>query len=308
MLRTLDEVEAAARQLPSARIAVVAGHDPDVLCAIAEASRTGLASGILVGDRNRILAASARAGCHVSRTQIVDAADDVSAAHLAIAMVRDGEADLIMKGKIATSSLVRAVLDRDSGLRAGRLLSQVVVYEIPGLDRLMLLSDAAINIAPTLEQKADICRNAIDVAHALGIENPKVALLCALEFVHASMPATVDAAALTQMNRRGQIEGGFLEGPLALDAVLSPEAAQKKGLHSPVIGDADVLVAPDIEAANILSRSIVYFAHGESGGVVVGASVPLVLLSRAESPQTKVRSIAIAKLVAGASSAGDDAA
>ncbi|MDA8202326.1 MAG: bifunctional enoyl-CoA hydratase/phosphate acetyltransferase [Chloroflexi bacterium] len=298
MLRTLDDVVSAARQLSPARIAVVAGHDPDALCAIDEASRIGLATGILIGDRNRILASAAGVGCRVSPEQVVDVPDDVAAARRAIAMVRGGEVDLIMKGKIATATLVHAVLDRETGLRGRRLLSQVVVFQVPGLDRLMLLSDAAINIAPTLDQKADICRNAIDVAHCLGVEVPNVAVLCALEFVNSGMPATIDAAALTQMNRRGQIDGAYLEGPLALDAVLSPDAAHKKRLESPVIGGADILIAPSIEAANIMYRSILYFAHGESAGVVVGAGVPIVLLSRAESPQTKLRSIAIAKLVA----------
>jgi phosphotransacetylase len=160
------------------------------------------------------------------------------------------------------------------------------------------MTDAAINIAPSLEQKADICRNAIDVAHAIGIEKPNVALLCALEFVNPDMPATVDAAGLTLMNRRGQIIGGYLEGPIALDVPLSKFAAERKGIDSPLVENTDVFIAPDIEAANILYRSILYFAKGESGGIVVGAKVPLILLSRAETAETKIRSIAIGILAA----------
>jgi phosphate butyryltransferase len=203
-----------------------------------------------------------------------------------------------MKGKIGTATLIRAVLDREAGLRGSRLLSQVIVFQVPGEYRLRIMTDAAINIAPSLEQKADICRNAIDVAHAIGIDKPNVALLCALEFVNPDMPATVDAAGLTLMNRRGQIIGGYLEGPIALDVPLSKFAAERKGIDSPLVENTDVFIAPDIEAANILYRSILYFAKGESGGIVVGAKVPLILLSRAETAETKIRSIAIGILAA----------
>ena len=217
-----------------------------------------------------------------------------------MALVRSGDARLLMKGKIGTAALIKAVLDKEAGLRTGRLLSQVIVFQVPGIDRLMLMTDAAINIAPTLEQKAEMCRNAIQVAHAIGIETPNVALLCALEFVKEEMPATQDAAGLTLMNRRGQITGAYLEGPIALDVPLSRFAADRKGIDSPLAENTDVFIAPDIEAANILYRAILYFAKGESGGIVVGAKAPLILLSRAETPETKIRSIAIAMLAAAA--------
>ena len=203
-----------------------------------------------------------------------------------------------MKGKINTSVLIRAVLNREKGLRTGRQLSQVIVFQVPGIDRLMIMTDAAINLAPELAQKAEICRNAIHVAHALGIEEPNVALLCALEFVNPAMPATVDAAALTMMNRRGQLTGAYLEGPIALDVPMSRFAADRKGIETPLVENTDIFIAPDIEAANILYRAILYMAGGESGGIVVGAKVPLILLSRAETPETKIRSIAIGRLVA----------
>jgi phosphate butyryltransferase len=202
-----------------------------------------------------------------------------------------------MKGKVTTASLVRGVLDKERGLRTGSQLSQVIVFQVPHIPRLMIMTDGAINIAPTLAQKADITRNAIMVAHALGNAEPKVVLLTALEFVNPEMPATVDAAALVQMNRRGQITGAYLEGPLAMDVPLSRFAAERKNIQSPVVEATDIFIAPDIEAANILYRAILYFAKGDSGGIVVGARVPLVLLSRAETPETKIRSIALALLV-----------
>jgi phosphate butyryltransferase len=180
-------------------------------------------------------------------------------------------------------------------------LSQVIVFQVPGFDRLMIMTDAAINIAPTFQQKAELCRNAMQVAKAIGIEKPNIAALCALEFVNPEMPATVDAAALCAMNRRGQLPGCYIEGPIALDVPLSRFAADRKNIASPIVENTDIFLAPDIEAANILYRAILYFARGESGGIVLGARVPLVLLSRAETPDTKVRSIAIGILVAAGS-------
>jgi len=298
MIRSLDELVVAARRLPRARVAVAAGHDTDALGALAQAASLGLTDAILVGDPPRISAAASAAGLDLVAGRIVPAPDDEAAARIAVGLVREHQADLLMKGKISTSTLIHAVLDRETGLRTGHLLSQVVLVPAPGGDRLMLLTDAAINIAPTLNDKADICRNAIGVARALGIERPNVALLCALEFVKPDMPATVDAAALTQMNRRGQIADAYLEGPIALDAVLSRFAAERKGIDSPLVEATDILVAPDIEAANILYRAILYFAHVPTGGVVVGARVPLVLLSRAEPAETKLHSIALAMLLA----------
>ncbi len=205
--------------------------------------------------------------------------------------------DVIVFAPADAAETLDAVLDREAGLRSGRLLSQVVVFQVPGADRLMLLTDAAINIAPTLEQKVDICRNAIDVAHALGVEEPKVALLAALEFVNPAMPATIDAAALTLMNRRGQITGAYLEGPIAMDVPFSRFAAERKGIQSPLVDAVDILVAPDIEAGNILGRAAAYLAQAETGGLVMGTKTPLVLLSRAEPPQTKINSIALALVV-----------
>ena len=300
MFRTLDELVEAARARGPARIAVAAGHDPDVIEALKRAAETGLASGTLVGQSEKIRALARTAGFEIADEQIVHEPDETRAAHRAVAMVREGRADLLMKGKISTGALLRAILDRDAGLRTGRLLSQVIVFQVPGFNRLMLMSDAGVNIAPTLEEKADICRNAIQVAHAIGIARPNLALLAALELVNPAMPATVDAAALTQMNRSGQLTGAYVEGPVALDVPLSKFAAERKGVASPLVENTDIFIAPDIEAANILYRSILYFAKGESCGIVVGAQAPLMVLSRAESPETKLRSIALAMLAGGA--------
>ncbi len=295
-MRSFDELLEAARARGPVSIAVAAAHDPDVLEALQRARELRLGEGILVGRENEIRALARASGFDVSASPIVNEPDPAVALRHAIALVREGRADLLMKGKVATASLVRAVLDPDAGLRTGRQLSQVVVFQAPGCDRLMLLTDAAINIAPTLAQKAELCRNAIEVARAIGIEKPNIAALCALEFVNPEMPATIDAAALCAMNRRGQLPGCYIEGPIALDAPLSRFAADRKNIQSPVVEATDIFLAPDIEAANILYRAIVYFAKAESGGIVLGARVPLVLLSRAETAETKVRSIAIGVL------------
>jgi phosphate butyryltransferase len=298
MFRSFDELLNAARARGPVWIAVAAAHDPDVIEALKHARELGLAEGILVGRGIEIRALCREAGFDIPDSQIVNEAEPAAAVRQAIALVREGRAKLLMKGKIATASLMRALLDKDAGLRANRQLSQVVVFQAPGFDRLMLLTDAAINIAPTLAQKAELCRNAIEVARAMGIEKPNVAALCALELVNPEMPATVDAAALTAMQRRGQIPGCYIEGPIALDAPLSKFAAARKNISSPVVENTDIFLAPDIEAANILYRAIVYFAKAESGGIVVGARVPLVLLSRAETAETKLHSIAIGVMMA----------
>ena len=297
LIQNLKELVEHARQLGPASVAVVEAHDPDVLESLAQAESLGLAKPILVGTRAKIEVAAKKAGYALKPELLVQTSGEDASIRASIDLVRDGKADLLMKGKVTTANLIRGILDKERGLRTGRLLSQVIVFQVPSISRLMIMTDGAINIAPTLAQKADITRNAISVAHAIGIAEPKVVLLAALEFVNPEMPATVDAAALVQMNRRGQIAGAYLEGPLAMDVPLSRFAAERKNIQSPVVEATDIFIAPDIEAANILYRAILYFAKGESGGIVVGARVPLVLLSRAETPETKIHSIALALLV-----------
>ena len=297
MIKNFAVLLAEAGQGDPVRIAVVFAHDPDVLESFKDAEKLRLAEPILIGDPARIEKAASQVGYPLRKETLRGAGSEQAAIRSAVEMVRNGEADLLMKGKVNTANLIRGVLDRERGLRAGRLLSQVIAFQVPGIDRLMLMTDGALNIAPNLEQKADLCRNAIEMAHALGIEEPKIVLLTALEFVNPAMPATLDAAALVQMNRRGQIKGAYLDGPLAMDAPLSRFAAERKGIKSPVVEATDAFIAPNIEAANILYRAIVYFARALSGGIIVGAKVPLVLLSRAEPPETKLHSIALAKIM-----------
>ena len=298
MYRTLDEVVEAARGRRWVKIAVAAAQDQDCIEALKRARELELAEGIFVGNGDKITAMAREAGLELKPDQLIHEPDDALAARKAIGLVREGKADLLMKGKIKTSALVKAVLDKETGLRAGRLLSQVIVFQVPGFNRLMIMTDAAINIAPGLEQKVELIRNTVEVAHVLGIEKPNVAALCALEFPNPEMPATMDASALTLMNKRGQIGGCYVEGPIALDVPLSKFAAERKGIVTPLAENTDIFLAPDIEAANILYRAILYFAKGESGGIVIGAKVPLILLSRAETPETKICSIALGILVA----------
>jgi phosphate butyryltransferase len=296
VIQNFHELIEQARRHGPARIAVVEAHDPDVLESLARAEPLGLAEATLVGNPAKIEAAANKVGYRLRPEALLSTPGEDASIQQSIGLVRNGKADLLMKGKVTTAHLIRGVLDKEHGLRAGKLLSQVIVLQVPGIPRLMVMTDAAINIAPSLEQKADICRNAIEVAHALGISEPKVVLLTALEFVNPAMPATVDAAALVQMNRRGQISGAYLEGPLALDVPLSRFAAERKSIQSPVVEATDIFIAPNIEAANILYRAITYFAGGQSGGIIMGARVPLVLLSRAEPPETKIHSICLALL------------
>ena len=297
MIKNFAELVERAQKLGPARVAVIEAHNPDVLEALKDAEPLGLAQPILVGDPAKIERGAREVGYHVRPETLLSAVDEDESLRLSIDLVRDGKADFLMKGKVTTAKMIRGVLDKERGLRTGRLLSQVVLFQVAHIPRLLIVTDAAINIAPTLEQKVEICRNAIEVAHALGIEEPTVALLAALEFVNPAMPATIDAAALTLMNRRGQITGAYLEGPLAMDVPFSRFAAERKNIQSPLVEAVDILIAPDIEAANILGRAATYLAGAETGGVVMGTKTPLVLLSRAEPPQAKINSIALALLV-----------
>jgi len=297
MIASFSALIERARQLGPARIAVVEAHDPDVLESLGQAQPLGLATPILVGNPSKIEAAAAKVGYAIPDGALVATTSEEASVRQSVDLVREGKADFLMKGKVTTATLIRGIVDKERGLRTGSQLSQVIVFEVPHLSRLMIMTDAAINIAPTLAQKADITRNAIMVAHALGNPEPNVALLTALEFVNPDMPATVDAAALVGMHRRGQITGAYLEGPIALDVPMSRFAADRKNIQSPIVENTDIFICPNIEAANIMFRAMLYFGQGKSGGVVVGAKVPLVLLSRAESAETKIQSIAIALLV-----------
>ncbi|HSI34008.1 MAG TPA: bifunctional enoyl-CoA hydratase/phosphate acetyltransferase, partial [Tepidisphaeraceae bacterium] len=215
-------------------------------------------------------------------------------------LVRKGEAELLMKGSLHTDELLGAVVARETGLRTGRRISHVFIMDVPTYHKPLLITDGAINIAPALEDKADICRNAIDLAISLGVERPKVAILAAVETVTSKMPATIDAAALCKMAERGQINGALLDGPLAFDNAISLEAARTKGIDSQVAGDPDILLAPDLEAGNILAKQLTFLANADSAGMVLGARVPIILTSRADSVRSRIASCAVAVLVANA--------
>jgi phosphotransacetylase len=229
---------------------------------------------------------------------LVETPHSHAAADRAVTLVRAGEAALLMKGSLHTDELMHALVASDTGLRTGRRLSHVYVLDVPTYPRPLLITDAAVNIAPTLEEKRDIVQNAIDLAHVMGVETPRVAILAAVETVNAGMRSTLDAAALCKMADRGQITGGIVDGPLAFDNAVSPEAARQKGIVSPVAGLADILVVPDLEAGNMLAKQLTFLAGADAAGVVVGARVPVVLTSRADSDRTRVASVAVAVLMA----------
>ena len=252
---------------------------------------------VLVGPRARIEAVATAAGLDISGLRLVDTSHSHASADAAVALVRSGEAGLLMKGSLHTDELLGAVVHKDTGLRTGRRLSHVFLMDVPVYHKLLMVTDAAINIVPTLEDKRDICQNAIDLAHALGIAQPKVAILSAVETVTPRIPSTIDAAALCKMAERDQITGGLLDGPLAMDNAISAEAARIKGIRSTVAGDPDILLMPDMEAGNILAKQLTFMSQAEAAGVVLGARVPIILTSRADSVRARLASCAVAVLM-----------
>ena len=293
-----DALLARARPLPPIPTAVVCPESPDALEGALLGARNTLIAPIMIGCERKIRAVADQIGVDISPYDLIDVSDPGSAANAAVAMVREGRARALMKGHLHTDTLLGAVVKRDSGLRTGRKLSHIFVMDVPGLDHLLMISDAAINIAPDLETKADIVQNAIDLCHALGIAEPRVAVLSAVETVNPRIPSSIDAAILSKMAERGQIRGGHVDGPLALDNAMSPEAAKTKGLRSLVAGHADVLIAPDLDAANMMGKELTFLAHAEAGGVVMGASAPIILTSRADDDKARLASCAVAALYA----------
>ncbi|MBK7974399.1 MAG: bifunctional enoyl-CoA hydratase/phosphate acetyltransferase [Deltaproteobacteria bacterium] len=263
-----------------------------------EAGELGLIQPILVGPAAKIAEVAKAAGVDLGKTEIIDAAHSHASAAKAVELVRQGRAELLMKGSLHTDELLGAVVARETGLRTGRRLSHVFIMDVPTYHKVLVITDAAINIAPTLEDKVDICQNAIDLCVSLGVEKPKVAILAAVETVNSKMSATLDAAALCKMAERGQITGGILDGPLAFDNAISAEAAKTKKIQSPVAGDPDILLAPDLEAGNILAKQLIFLANADSAGLVLGARVPIILTSRADSVRSRIASCAVAVLAA----------
>ena len=268
------------------------------LAGAVEAGMKRLITPILVGPAARIADVAARSGIDLKNWEVVDAPHSHAAASKAVELVRQGKAELLMKGSLHTDELLSAVVARETGLRTGRRISHVFIMDVPTYHKVLLVTDAAISIVPTLEDKVDICQNAIDLAVSLGLETPKVAILAAVETVTSKMPATLDAAALCKMAERGQITGAILDGPLAFDNAISKEAAAIKGIRSQVAGDPDILLVPDLEAGNILAKLLSFLARADSAGLVLGARVPIILTSRADSVRSRIASCAVAMLAA----------
>lgn len=279
--------------------AIVHPCDEVSLLAAAEATAAGLITPILIGPEAKIRAAAAQSGIDISKMWIENVPHSHAAAARAVALVREGQVKMLMKGALHTDELLHEVTAAESGLRTGRRLSHVYVMDVPSYPRPLLVTDAGVNIAPTLADKQCIIQNAIDLAHILGIANPRVAILAAVETINPAMQATLDAAALCKMAERGQITGGTLDGPLAFDNAISIAAAAQKNIFSPVAGLADILIVPNIEAGNILAKELTFLANADAAGIVLGATVPIILTSRADHARTRIASCALAAMVAG---------
>jgi len=302
--KAYDELLRRCRPLEPVVTAVAYPCEQTALTSVIEAAEARLISPILVGPREQIREVAAKANLNIDLYPIEEAVDALSAAAKAVAIVRAGRAEALMKGSLHTDELMSAVVPSATGLRTGRRISHAFVMSLPTYPKPLIVTDGAINIAPTLEDKRDICQNAIDLAHSLGRAQPKVAILSAVETVTTKIPSTIDAAALCKMADRGQITGALLDGPLAMDNAISAEAARTKGITSAVAGDADILVAPDLEAGNILAKQLTFLANADAAGLVLGARVPIILTSRADSVISRMASCGVALLVAHARRSG----
>jgi phosphate butyryltransferase len=298
MIRSLSEVMEVARQRGPKTVSVACAQDADVLMAVTRAKEAGIAEAILVGDREKIDAIASEQGLDLSSFEIIDIKDPVEASLKAVELVSSGKAHMVMKGMVDTSVILKAVLNKEIGLRTGNVLSHIAAFEVKGFDRLFLVTDAAMNIKPDLNTKKQMIENAVIVAKALDNEVPKVAVICAKEKANPAMPDTMDAAELTAMNERGEITGCIVGGPFAIDNAVSVEAAELKGISHPVAGHADILVAPNIEGGNILYKTLGFMAFSDSAAVILGAKAPIVLTSRADSDESKLNSIALGVLCA----------
>ncbi len=297
MLRTFDEVLNKAKDYGPKKMAVASAGAEDVLKAVEAARKEGLTDSILVGDKKEIIQIANKMGINPTNYEIIDLLDKTEATRCAVELVRNKKASILMKGMIGTARILKAILDKEIGLRTNRMLSHVYTLQIKGYDRLLTMTDGAMSISPNLEQKAQIIQNAIYYAHSMGIEKPKVAAVAALELVNPDMPATIDAACLAKMSERGQIVGGIVDGPLGFDNAISKEAAKHKGVESPVSGEVDIVLVPNIESGNIFAKGLVYLANAVPAGLLLGAKAPVVLVSRSDSSQSKLYSIALGVLM-----------
>ncbi|MDF2672902.1 MAG: phosphate butyryltransferase [Clostridiales bacterium] len=293
MIKNFDELLLIAKQRPKIKLSVAAAQDDEVLRAVEAARKLGLIDGILVGDKEKIEKIASEISIDLNNYELIDEKDLKMAARMAVTLVSQGKADFLMKGILGTADLLRAVLDKEIGLRTNSLLSHVMIYSVPTYHKLIFLTDGGMVTYPDLNQKIQIIQNAVKVAKNMGISPINVVPLAAVEVINPDMQATLDAAALSKMNQRGQIKDCIIDGPLALDNAISMEAAKHKGIESPVAGEADILLVPNIESGNLLGKSLTYFANAKSAGIVMGAKCPIVLVSRADSQESKLYSIAL---------------
>jgi phosphotransacetylase len=289
-----------ASALPSVATIVAHPCDETSLRGALEAAEAGIITPILVGPAAKVREAADRGGIDISRCEIVDAEHSHGAAAKAVSLVREGKGELLMKGSLHTDELLSEVARRDTGLRTARRISHVFIMDVPTYPEALIITDAAVNIAPDLDAKRDIVQNAIDLALALGVKEVRVAILSAVETVTPKIPSTLEAASLCKMADRGQIKGALLDGPLALDNAISPDAARIKGISSPVAGRANILVVPDLEAGNMLAKNLSFLANADAAGIVLGARVPIILTSRADNVRTRMASCAVAAIYADA--------
>ncbi|GAB4332878.1 MAG: phosphate butyryltransferase [Calditrichia bacterium] len=295
MVRNFKQLVEEVKSGEPRTISVAVAQDADVLEALQKAREENLASAVLVGDQKKIEELAKSGNVDLSKFEIINVEEEKAAVKTAINLIREGKANVLMKGLCSTATLLKGVLDKEEGLRSAGLLSHLALFELPAYHKLIMMSDAALNIAPTLEEKIGITQNAVAVAHRLGIEMPKVAMITAVEKVNpGKMPATTDAAIIAKMADRGQIKGAIIDGPLAVDNAFSKKACEVKGIVSEVGGDADIAITPDIEAGNVFYKLLSYLAGAKTAGILVGARVPIVLTSRADSEETKFLSIATA--------------
>lgn len=298
MSKNFDDLFSRLKEIETKKVAVAVAQDEPVLEAVKEANEKGIANAVLVGDKEKIQEIASNIGMDLTKFEIMDVKDPKKATLEAVKLVSSGNADMLMKGLIDTATFLRSVLNKEVGLRTGKVMSHVSVFEIEGWDRLFFITDVAFNTYPELKDKVTIINNAVSVAHACGIEKPKVGVVCPVEVVNPNMPSTVDAALLAKMSDRGQFKGCIVDGPFALDNAISLEAAKHKGVKGEVAGQADILMMPNIETGNVMYKTLTYFASVKNGCLLVGTSAPAILTSRADSFETKVNSIALAALVA----------
>ncbi len=297
-MKNFNEALNLAKSKVKKIVSVACAQDSEVLKAVEEARKEGIVDAILVGDASKIAEICDTEGIDLKNYEVIDRTDLVEASREAVKQVSSGKAHMLMKGLVDTSIVLKAVLDKEIGLRGDSILSHVAVFEIEGWNRLFYVTDAAMNIAPNLEAKKKIIDNAVKVARSIGVETPKVACICAKEKVNEKMPDTVDAKALENMNKDGKIDNCIVGGPFALDNAISEEAAKHKGIEHPVAGKADILMTGDIEAGNVLYKSMAFFAKSKNAGIIVGAKNPIILTSRADNEEAKLNSIVLGCLTA----------